>query len=88
MLGGLLGAGKGGIAVKCEKQEATTFPVMNCLSTCNRCRARAAKHETVPEKENVILVGLGLSNYVGIIFSINAVLLLDILNSASRILQC
>ena len=76
MLGGLPGAGKGGIGVKCEKKEATTFPITNCLSTCNRCHVRAAKHGTVPDKENVILVGLGLSNYAGIILSINAVQLL------------
>ena len=76
MLGGLPGAGKGGIGVKCEKQEVTTFTVTNCLSTCNRCHARAAKHETVPDKENVILVGLGPSNYAVIILSINGVQLL------------
>ena len=76
VLGGLPGAGKGGIGVKCEKQEVTTLPITNCLSTCNRCHARAAKHETVPDKENVILVGLGPSNYAVIILSINAVQLL------------
>ena len=58
---------------------------MNCLSTRNRCHSRAAKHGTVADKENVILVGPSLSNYAGIVLSINAVLLLDILNSASRI---
>ena len=76
VLGGLPGAGKGRIGIKCEKKEVTTFTVTNCLSTCNRCYARAAKHETVPDLENVILAAPGLSNYVGIILSINAVKLL------------
>ena len=76
MLGGLPGAGKGRIGIKCEKKEVTTFTVTNCLSTCNRCYARAAKHETVPHKENVMFVGLGVSNYAGIILSINPVQLL------------